>query len=151
MWSMSGVIEPFMDGNMGQKKVAMKKVYPKKNHPVTRLPDNSPEAHELEKKPVQLANLESQMAEMERERNRLRNKINALENQYLKIVGVRYTKLDSLKAFVSEFLEGSGKLNKNNRAPIQPANSQPHPMSEGTGKVIQLDKKKKSSKKNSPT
>ena len=62
----------------------------------------TPEEQELEKKRAELATLEVELAQRELELTTLQSELRAFEAQYLRVVGVRYVKLDELEAQIAE-------------------------------------------------
>ena len=74
----------------------------------------TPEEIELHKKLAELAALEAELAQRELDLATLQAELRAFENRYLRIVGVRYTKLDEIEAQIAEAL---ARLNpKDNKA-----------------------------------
>jgi hypothetical protein len=63
---------------------------------------SSPEADELEKKRVELAELESQLADRELELAALRLEFSIFQKDYLRTVGRRYAELDEIEAKLAE-------------------------------------------------
>ncbi len=64
----------------------------------------SPEEKELEKKRLELAELEGQLVQRELELATLRAELGAFERRYLQTVGVRYAELDKIEAQIAELL-----------------------------------------------
>ena len=64
----------------------------------------TPEEKELHKKLSELASLEAELAQHELDLATLQGELHAFENRYLRIVGVRYTKLDEIEAQIAEAL-----------------------------------------------
>ncbi|HYL98924.1 MAG TPA: molecular chaperone DnaJ [Blastocatellia bacterium] len=63
---------------------------------------SSPEEIELEKKRLELAELEAELAEQELALATLRAELNAFERRYLSVVGSRYAELDEIQAQIAE-------------------------------------------------
>ena len=75
---------------------------------------HTPEEKELHKKLSELASLEAELAQHELDLATLQAELRTFENRYLRIVGVRYTKLDEIEAQIAEAL---ARLNpKDNKA-----------------------------------
>lgn len=64
----------------------------------------TPEEKELHKKLSELAALEVELAQRELDLATLQAELRTFENRYLRIVGVRYTKLDEIEAQIAEAL-----------------------------------------------
>jgi DnaJ-domain-containing protein 1 len=64
----------------------------------------TPEAVELKNKQAHLAGLEAALAERELELTRLQGSLQAFEREYLRVVGVRYAKLDEIEAEIAKYL-----------------------------------------------
>jgi len=64
----------------------------------------TPEEKEQHKKLSELAALEAELAQHELDLATLQAELRAFENRYLRIVGVRYTKLDEIEAQIAEAL-----------------------------------------------
>ena len=79
---------------------------------IPRLPDSkiapetcgfrSPEAEELQRKRIELDNLQSDLAESELGLATLRSELIAFERRYVGVVGSRYAELDALEAQIAE-------------------------------------------------
>src|ERR1019366_7205310 len=63
-----------------------------------------PEDEELAKKRLELAEIESQLADRELYVVTFRTELTAFERRYLKIVGARYAELDEINAEIAERL-----------------------------------------------
>ncbi len=64
----------------------------------------TPEELELKNKQAQLAALEAALAERELELTKLQGSLHAFEREYLRVVGVRYAKLDEIEAEIAKYL-----------------------------------------------
>jgi DnaJ-domain-containing protein 1 len=64
----------------------------------------TPEELELENKQAQLAALEAALAERELELTTLEARLHAFEREYLRVVGVRYGKLEEIEAEIAKYL-----------------------------------------------
>ena len=64
----------------------------------------TPEEIELKNKQAQLAALEAALAERELELTKLQGSLHAFEREYLRVVGVRYAKLDEIEAEIAKYL-----------------------------------------------
>ncbi len=62
----------------------------------------TPEARELTKKQTELDTLEGQIAQRELDLATMQAELHALENQYLRFVGVRYAELDNIEALIAQ-------------------------------------------------
>ena len=64
----------------------------------------TPEEVELKNKQAHLAGLQASLAEREQELTRLQASLQAFEREYLRVVGVRYAKLDEIEAEIAKYL-----------------------------------------------
>ncbi|MGL5806462.1 MAG: molecular chaperone DnaJ [Xenococcaceae cyanobacterium] len=64
----------------------------------------TPEQEELEKKKVELALLEKDLADRELDLATFQGELNAFEREYFRVVGIRYTELDRLEAQINEYM-----------------------------------------------
>jgi len=68
---------------------------------LTVMGSHSPEEQELEKKRIELTGFEQQLGQGELELKTLQAELQAFEQQYLRIVGVKYARLDEIEAQIA--------------------------------------------------
>ncbi|MCH7615300.1 MAG: hypothetical protein IH978_06135 [Nitrospinae bacterium] len=71
---------------------------------ITVMGSHSPEEQELEKKGIELTGFEQQLGQGELELKTLQAELRAFEQQYLRIVGVKYARLDEIEAHIAVLL-----------------------------------------------
>ncbi len=64
----------------------------------------TPEEQELEKKLAELSALEAELAERELELATLQGELHTFEREYLRVVGIRYARLDEIEAEIAKYL-----------------------------------------------
>jgi len=64
----------------------------------------TPEQEELERKKAELATLETELADKELDLATFQAELNAFENEYMRIIGVRYTEIDRIEAQIEEYI-----------------------------------------------
>ena len=65
----------------------------------------TPEQEELEKKKIELVALERELADKELDLATFQVELNAFEQEYMRVIGVRYTELDRIEAQINEYIE----------------------------------------------
>ena len=64
----------------------------------------TPEQQELDKKLAELAALETELAQRELDVATTQAELHSFEQEYLRVVGIRYTELDRLEAQIAEYM-----------------------------------------------
>ena len=64
----------------------------------------TPEQEELEKKKAELAALETELAEKELNLVTFQAELGSFENEYMRVIGIRYTELDRIEAQIEEYI-----------------------------------------------
>ena len=64
----------------------------------------TPEQEELEKKKAELAVLETELAEKELNLVTFQAELSSFENEYMRVIGIRYTELDRIEAQIEEYI-----------------------------------------------
>ncbi|WP_036480923.1 hypothetical protein [Myxosarcina sp. GI1] len=64
----------------------------------------TPEQEELEKKKLELATLETELAEKELNLATFQAELNAFEQEYMRVIGVRYKELERIKAQINKYM-----------------------------------------------
>ena len=64
----------------------------------------TPEQEELEKKKAELAVLETELAEKELNLVTFQAELSSFENEYTRVIGIRYTELDRIEAQIEEYI-----------------------------------------------
>ena len=62
----------------------------------------TPEQEELERKKAELAELETELVEKELSLATFQAELNSFENEYMRVIGTRYTELDRIEAEINE-------------------------------------------------
>lgn len=68
------------------------------------IPKLTPEQEELERKKVELAELETELVEKELSLATFQAELNSFENEYMRVIGTRYTELDRIEAEINEYI-----------------------------------------------
>lgn len=63
----------------------------------------TPEEEELEKKKVELTALEAELAQRELDLATLQSDLRIFEQEYFRVIGIRFTELDRIEAQISEY------------------------------------------------
>ena len=66
-----------------------------------------PEERELEEKLFEVASLEAELTQRELDLTTLQAELNVFQEEYLRIVGARYAKLDEIKAQIADYCSGT--------------------------------------------
>jgi DnaJ-domain-containing protein 1 len=64
----------------------------------------TPEQEELEKKKIELSELEKELADRELDLVTFQGELNAFEREYFRVIGVRYTELDRIEVQINEYM-----------------------------------------------
>jgi DnaJ-domain-containing protein 1 len=64
----------------------------------------TPEQEELERKKAELAELETELVEKELNLATFQAELNSFENEYMRVIGTRYTELDRIEAQINEYI-----------------------------------------------
>jgi multidrug efflux pump subunit AcrA (membrane-fusion protein) len=64
----------------------------------------TPEEEELEKKKAELTALEAELAQRELDLTTLQSELHVFEQEYFRVVGIRFTELDRIEAQISEYM-----------------------------------------------
>jgi DnaJ-domain-containing protein 1 len=64
----------------------------------------TPEQEELVRKKVELAELETELVENELSLATFQAELNSFENEYMRVIGTRYTELDQIEAQINEYI-----------------------------------------------
>ena len=62
----------------------------------------TPEQEELERKKAELAELGTELVEKELSLATFQAELNSFENEYMRVIGTRYTELDRIEAEINE-------------------------------------------------
>lgn len=64
----------------------------------------TPEQEELERKKAELAELETELVEKELSLATFQAELNSFENEYMRVIGTRYTELDRIEAEINKYI-----------------------------------------------
>ena len=95
----------------------------------------TPEEKELHKKLSELAALEAELAQHELDLATIQGELRAFENRYLRIVGVRYTKLDEIEAQIAEALARINPKDNKAKEKAEQARYQAQESAHATGNI----------------
>jgi DnaJ-domain-containing protein 1 len=96
----------------------------------------TPEEQELEQKKAALSVLEAELADDELELSTLKAELHAFEIRYLKIVGVKYAKLDEIEAEIAELLAAATPDDEKLQDDAKTARNRADETAKETGKAI---------------
>ena len=68
------------------------------------IPKLTPEQEELERKKAELAELGTELVEKELSLATFQAELNSFENEYMRVIGTRYTELDRIEAEINEYI-----------------------------------------------
>lgn len=100
----------------------------------------SPEEQELNKKLEELSSLESVLAQKELDLATLEAELQALDNRYLQIVGVKFVELDQIKAEIAEILAAQQPESSTAQEEAKEARERAEQTARDTGDVSQSKK-----------
>ena len=95
----------------------------------------SPEEEELDRKRVELKNLESELAESELGLATLRSELVAFERRYMELVGSRYAEVDRLEAQIAESTAHRNPTDPTARQKAESASARARESAEASGDV----------------
>ena len=95
----------------------------------------TPEEKELHKKLSELATLEAELTQHELDLATIQGELRAFENRYLRIVGVRYTKLDEIEAQIAEALARINPKDNKAKEKAEQARYQAQESAHATGNI----------------